>query len=306
MRYQAVNLFLDMMAAEKGAADNTLAAYRCDLKQFFEYSKIEAEQIEPKHITAFMQKLGEKCYSPRTQARKLSSLREFCRFLYIEKILQTNPAADATSPKADKPLPKFLTPRQIRLMTERAKQYSDPSMRRIGVMISLMFAAGLRVSELVSLAENAVNHDKKQVRVHGKGSKERIVPVADFALRELNDYALYRDNFITRKQNDIWLFPAKRGLTGHISRTTFYSCLKQLAIDCDLNPKLVSPHALRHSFATNLINHGADLRAVQKMLGHESIATTEIYTHITSQQLMAKVCRSHPLAQHHLQEISHE
>lgn len=306
MKQKAVDLFLDMMAAEKGAADNTLAAYRRDLRQFFKFSNINAEDIKPAHITAYIQNLGEQYFTPKTQARKLSALREFCRFLYIEKILPDNPAADASTPKQDKSLPKFLTPKQVKMLTERAKEHTDPSMRRIGTMISLMFAAGLRVSELVSLPENAVNHDKKQILIHGKGNKERIVPVAAFALDELNDYALYREDFIAKGETGNWLFPAKRGASGHISRSTFFQQLKKLAIECDLNPKLVSPHTLRHSFATNLLNHGADLRAVQKMLGHESIATTEIYTHITSSQLMEKVRRAHPLNRYHLEDIAHE
>jgi integrase/recombinase XerD len=163
-------------------------------------------------------------------------------------------------------------------------------------MITLMFATGLRVSELVSLSQTAVNHDKKLLCVRGKGNKERLVPVSDVALAALDDYETYRGEFMREGARSLWLFPAKRGDSGHLSRSTFFSQLKALARECGLNDTLISPHTLRHSFATTLLNHDADLRSVQKMLGHESIATTQIYTHITSEKLLQSVRARHPLA----------
>jgi integrase/recombinase XerD len=294
-----------MMAAEKGAAELTLQAYRRDLKQFFSFFPIEASQIRSEHLSAYMQKLGSLAYAPKSQARKLSVLREFCRFLYIEKILSENPAAGLISPKQEKPLPSFLRADQVQKLIETAQNHNTPSLRRIGVMIGLMFATGLRVSELVSLPETAVNHDKKQLIVHGKGSKDRIVPVSDSALRLLNDYNTYRHLFTTPQKITHWLFPSKRGQTGHITRTSFFKELKLLAAEAGLNPDVISPHTLRHAFATNLLDHQADLRSVQKMLGHESIATTQIYTHVTSTNLLEQVRQKHPLSHHRLKESGH-
>lgn len=287
--------FLDMMAAEKGVAVNTLAAYKRDICQFFEVCRVEPQNINEQNISAFMQFLGAHYYAPKTQARKLSALREFCRFLFSEKILKENPSVNISSPKQEKPLPKFLTPNQISLLITQAQNHSNPAIKRIGVMIELMFATGLRVSELVSLPERAVNFDKRQVMVKGKGSKERIVPISPKALNSLKIYGQYRQLFCKNGKTSPWLFPSKSAQSGHITRDAFFKQLKQLALECNLNAQLISPHTLRHSFATNLLNHHADLRSVQKMLGHENIATTEIYTHITSDKLMETVRQKHPL-----------
>lgn len=284
-----------MMAAEKGAADNTLAAYRRDINQFFAMTGVDVEQISSEDVAFYVGKMGEKAFAPKTQARKLSALREFCRFLFSEKILKDNPTANILTPKQEKPLPKFLTPLQICQLIKQAQNHKSIPVKRIGVMIQLMFATGLRVSELVSLPERAVNFDKKQVMVKGKGSKERIVPISIQALNSLKTYGQYRQLFCKNGKTSQWLFPSKSAQSGHITRDTFFKQLKQLALECDLDARLISPHTLRHSFATNLLNHHADLRSVQKMLGHENIATTEIYTHITSDKLMETVRQKHPL-----------
>ncbi len=296
MDIRHINLFLDMMAAEKGAAMNTLAAYRRDLKQFMNFCDVGAEGLTKEHISAFLHYLNnEEHYSPRSQARKLSAIRDFCAYLFSEKIITDNPAAHISTPKTGKGLPKFLTPAQVTLLQEKAASHSTPALRRIGVMITLMFACGLRVSELISLKSTAVNFDAKQIRVCGKGNKERIVPVAKEAVEALHDYAFYRSDFIAEGQKSPWLFPSLRSAEGHLTRGLFFKQLKKLAAECGISPSLISPHVLRHSFATNLINHDADLRSVQKMLGHENIATTEIYTHITPSRLLQTVFEKHPL-----------
>lgn len=304
MSQKIINLFLDMMSAERGAAENTLCSYRHDLEQFFQITKIDAAQIKQAQIQLYLQKLKERSYAPRTQARKLSALKEFCKFLYTEDILNENPTLNISVPKLDKPLPKFQTPEQIRCLIDRAVSHGTPAFKRIAVMISLMFATGLRISELVALKENAVNHDKRQVCIRGKGNKERIVPVAKSVLKDLADYASYRNFFIGKNKTSIWLFPSKRG--GHIDRSSFAKTLKQLAKECDMNLSTVSPHTLRHSFATNLLNHDADLRSVQEMLGHKSINTTEIYTHVSTSHLLAEVCQNHPLNKFHPENHEHE
>lgn len=305
MPRNVLELFLDMMTAEKGAAQNTVAAYRRDITQFLEHIKKDLTEITSEDISGFINFLGEEFYSPKSQARKLSALKEFCRFLYIEKIIGNNPSANILTPKQEKPLPKFLTPKQIEILKNAASSHQNLNLKRSGVMIGLMFATGLRVSELISLTENSVNHDKKLITVRGKGNKERIVPVSWACLQELNDYEQYRDHFISKGKTSVWLFPAKKGSSGHLARSTFFKHLKQLATECDLNPDIISPHTLRHSFATNLLNHDADLRSVQKMLGHENISTTEIYTHITSERLIRNVQENHPLSHFKLPEIKH-
>ena len=166
-------------------------------------------------------------------------------------------------------------------------------------MLELMYASGLRVSELVSLPENCINFDRRQVFVRGKGSKERVVPVAPAAIQAVFDYLEQRDCFIREGRRSIWLFPSKSSRSGHISRNTFFKRLKELAVKAGIYPSRVTPHVLRHSFATHLLNHNADLRSVQKMLGHESINTTEIYTHILSDKLLETVQKLHPLAGKH-------
>ncbi len=288
--------FLDMMAAEKGAADNTLAAYRRDINQFFAITGVDVEQISSEDVAFYVGKMGEKAFAPKTQARKLSALREFCRFLFSEKILKDNPTANILTPKQEKPLPKFLTPLQICQLIKQAQNHKSIPVKRIGVMIQLMFATGLRVSELVSLPENAINYDKLQLNVRGKGSKERLIPISQSAKDAVLEYTnKSRDKFIAKGKKSPWLFPSKTAADGHITRDAFFKELKKLAAECGFDIRLISPHTLRHSFATNLINHQADLRSVQKMLGHENVATTEIYTHITSQKLMETVKQKHPL-----------
>lgn len=295
MSGHVLDLFLDMMAAEKGSSQRTLEAYESDLRQFLEICACEPKDISAKHISAYVQELGARFYTPKSQARKLSAVRDFCRFLFTENVIHDNPSLEATTPKQEKPLPKFLTAVQIRQLGEQAFSHKKNAYKRIGVMIKLMFATGLRVSELVGLTCNAINFDKKLVSVLGKGSKERLVPVSDEALSAILEYEQYRAEFAPKGKNSDKLFPSKTAASGHITRDMFFKTLKQLALECGFDARLVSPHTLRHSFATILINNDADLRSVQKMLGHENITTTEIYTHITKEKLLQTAREKHPM-----------
>ena len=200
-------------------------------------------------------------------------------------------------PKAEKPLPKFLSVADIEKMIETAQNKPSYQMQRVAVMIELMYACGLRVSELIGLPENCINFDKKQIMVRGKGNKERLIPIASKAVSSVEDYLrYYREQFIKEGRKSIWLFPSKTSKSGHMTKDAFYKDLKVLAAQSGISPKLVSPHVLRHSFATHLLQRGADLRSVQKMLGHADISTTEIYTHIMSEELMERVVANHPLS----------
>lgn len=284
-----------MMAAEKGAAANTLAAYERDLNQFVMFCGDAWQKICPQDVAAFIRDLTARGMSARTIARKLSALREFFKFLFSENEITENPTLNLISPKREKPLPKFLSEEELKSLIAAAAKKQNPHQRRIAVMIELMYACGLRVSELVGLPENCINFDKKQLLVRGKGSKERLIPVAESALEQVKDYLTYRDWFLKKGRKSVWLFPSKTSASGHLTRDMFFKQLKDLAREVGIEAKRISPHVLRHSFATHLLNHDADLRAVQKMLGHEDIATTEIYTHILSADLIKKVQKIHPL-----------
>ena len=294
-----VDNFLQMMAAEKGAAQNTIAAYERDLRQFLKFENfIDKSELTKSSIEKFVRDLYSRGFAQKSIARKLSAVKEFCKFLYSEKIIDDNPAQNILSPKQEKPLPKFLTADEIKLLIDTATMSEDYRIQRIAVMIELMYATGLRVSELVALPNNALNYSKGLVTVLGKGSKERTVPIAEHTLLTLQKHKNLRAYFIKKHADSPFLFPSLTAVDGHLTRDAFYKDLKKLAIRCNIEPKRISPHVLRHSFATHLLNNDADLRSVQKMLGHENITTTEIYTHITSQKLMHTVCTKHPLARY--------
>lgn len=289
-----IRLFLNMEAAEKGASPNTLAAYRRDLEQFSKYVGGQLLSVKPEKISAFIADLNQRGFSSKTVARKLSAIREFYKFLYIEKETSDNFAANIRPPRQEKPLPKFLTENEIKRLIAVAEEGKTFGGRRLSAMLKLMYVSGLRVSELVGLSLNSINFAEKHVVVFGKGSKERIVPVAAAALREIDNYKKFRLLYLNG-QTSPWLFPSLRAAVGHITRDSFFKNLKSLAVKAGISPSKISPHVLRHSFATHLLDHKVDLRSVQKMLGHEDISTTEIYTHIVSEKLREEVRNSHPL-----------
>ncbi|MFV0625923.1 MAG: site-specific tyrosine recombinase/integron integrase [Alphaproteobacteria bacterium] len=297
MNENLIKIFLEMLSAEKGASPNTLLAYESDMKQFFEIiDEEDVKKISKEDLSDYVQELSEYDFSSKSIARKISTIREFFKFLFSEKEILENPAMNMTTPKLDKNLPKFLTQQEMKEMIEFSRSENDVSHRRMAVMLELMYACGLRVSELVGLPENAINFDKKQILVKGKGSKERIIPVATSALDAVLEYLKFRDCFIKEGRRSIWMFPSIRSRSGHITRDAFFKNIKKIAVLMGISPSRVSPHVLRHSFATHLLNNDADLRSVQKMLGHEDISTTQIYTHIVSERLMEIVKSKHPLA----------
>ena len=189
-----------------------------------------------------------------------------------------------------------MTEAEIKLLIETVGEDKSFSGRRLIAMLKLMYACGLRVSELVALPENCINFERGQILIFGKGSKERIVPVAPAAMEEIVEYIEFRKMYLNGRKSP-WLFPSLHATGGHITRDGFFKNLKSLAVKAGISPQKISPHVLRHSFATHLLSHKVDLRSLQKMLGHEDISTTEIYTHIVSEQLREEVRRNHPLAQ---------
>ena len=276
--------FLEVMSVERGASKNTLESYKRDLEDFSENIK-NIESCTEADIEKYLRGLSKKSFAPRSVARKLSSLKQFFMYLYTEKIRPDNPTANVEAPKLGKSLPKFLTVEEVgKLLDEAAKD------KRINAMLEILYASGLRVSELIALKKNSVRSENGDfyLFVKGKGNKERIVPLGSKAIAALNDY-------LAEAKPEIWLFPSGKD---HITRQRFGQLLKELAINAGIDRKKVSPHVLRHSFASHLLENGADLRLVQELLGHEQIATTQIYTHIQSKKLQELVNSKHPLAKY--------
>ncbi len=294
--------FLDAKAVEDGASLNTLISYRNDIKQFLELiSPQKITDVTTEDIECSLKELKERGNTAKTLSRKISCIREFFKFLQSENIIKESPANKLITPKIGKALPDFLTKEDIEKICMAAKSKRSFPFMRMHVMIELMYVAGLRVSELVSLPENAINYDMQQVLIHGKGNKERIVPVTKEVIRDILNYVEIRDGFMgTRKSN--WMFPSEKSLSGHITRDGFFKNLKKIAFEAGIPPEKVHPHILRHSFATRLVNNQVDLRSIQKMLGHENIVTTEIYTHITTEKLIKEVKTRHPLTQQHKED----
>lgn len=286
-----------MMMAEVGASVNTLNAYKNDLEQFDEVCKSDVVKAKSQDITDYLSWLNKEGYAAKTVARKISVLRDFYKFLFSEKKITESPMTRISSPKVSKSLPKFLTKEEIFKIIETAQSKDSVSGQRMATMLVLMYACGLRVSELVCLSENCINFDKKQILVRGKGNKERLLPVASYAIESIKKYLKIRDEFIREGRKSMWLFPSLRSRLGHLTRDAFAKDLQKLAIEAGIDPLKVSPHVLRHSFATHLLHGGADLRSVQKLLGHADIATTEIYTHILPETLIKTVMEKHPLGQ---------
>lgn len=290
-----IKSFLDAKIVESGASESTVEAYRrdlCQLEEFAAPQELSSLQIED--LEKYLAYLKENGSRSKTVSRKISCIREFYKFLQNERIITKNPSIKLKNPKIEKRLPEFLLPEEIGRLCVAANCGQNFSLMRMGVMIRLMYSTGLRVSELVSLPENAINYDLSQIIILGKGSKERIVPITKSVAKEVLLYSEYRKEFIGSRKNK-WLFPSIRSQSGHITRDGFFKNLKKIAVLAGISPEKVHPHVLRHSFATKLINSNVDLRSIQKLLGHEHIATTEIYTHITTENLIKEVRSKHPL-----------
>jgi integrase/recombinase XerD len=300
----AAEAFLEMMAAERGAADNTLNAYRHDLadaEAFLKRRRATLATAATADLRGYMKALAGRGWAPRTAARRLSALRQFFRFLLDDGRRADDPTAALDSPRLGRPLPKPLGEGQVTALIETAGRRTGPEGRRLAALLELLYATGMRVSELVALPLAAVTRDTRAIAVRGKGGKERLVPLGAPALRALAAYRDVRAGFLPpakkggRPAESRFLFPS-RGRAGHLTRHRLGQLLKGLAREAGIDPAQVSPHVLRHAFATHLLDHGADLRSVQKMLGHADIATTQIYTHVVKERLTRTVGEHHPLA----------
>lgn len=293
-----VELFLDMMLAERNAAANTRAAYRRDLADaahFFTGQNVALEAASEDDVRGYI--LSLRAAAPRTQARRLSALRQYYRFLASEKLRLEDPTRNIDAPRLGRSLPKYLSEDEVLSLLKVLKKMPGADGARLRALLELLYAAGLRVSELVGLSVGAVLFDRGLVQVKGKGGKERMVPLGDPAVEAVRAWLPFRKETLGEKRSSPFLFPSLTSKTGFLTRQRFFQILKGIGIRAGIEPERLSPHVLRHAFATHLIEHGADLRSVQTMLGHADIATTQIYTHVATDRLTKTVVDHHPLAQ---------
>lgn len=299
-----LDLFLEMMGAERGAAHNTLQSYQRDLSDFLESLKVRGETSSsagPEDISAFLESLGSRGLAPSTCARRLSSIRQFFRFLYADGLRGDDPAANIESPKQGRPLPKILSIKEVdkllgaaeRLVADAGSAQKVKALR-LQCLMEVLYATGLRVSELVGLPRCVLHAGERVLTIKGKGGRERIVVLSDAASDTVAAYleAQEREGHSSSK----WLFPS-RGQGGHLTRQRFAQELKMIADKAGIASARVSPHVLRHAFASHLLERGAELRAVQQLLGHADISTTQIYTHVLEDRLRNLVHDHHPLSQ---------
>ena len=299
-------LFLDMLAAERGAGKNTLAAYGRDLADFSDYLAEVGRAVATAttdDVRDYLGVLAKRRMQPATVARRLSAIRQLYRFLYAEGQRRDDPAAVLEGPKRSRTLPKTLSLAEVDRLLRVAGQFDSDaplSVRlraaRLSCLVELLYATGLRVSELVALPASAARRDARVIVVRGKGNKERLVPLNDAAKLTMAEYLglLSQSGSGGKEVGSKWLFPSF-GDSGHLTRQHFARELKALAAAAGLRPVQLSPHVLRHAFASHLLHNGADLRVVQTLLGHADISTTQIYTHVLEERLKSLVRDLHPL-----------
>ncbi len=299
-----IESFLEMLASERGVSSNTISAYRRDLLDFagFIGRGTALSQASRTDVETYLQSLSDAGLSASTAQRRLSGLRQFFQFLVSDQRRTDNPTSIVEGPKKGRSLPKLLSEEDVTKLLSAASKQPGPEGVRITCLLEVLYASGLRVSELVGLPLSAVRRQDRIIFVTGKGGRERMVPLSPTALSAIENYLTVRPQFVekaglskSKRPVEYWLFPS-RGAQGHLTRQRFAQQLKDLAMKAGIDPAALSPHTLRHAFATHLLSHGADLRSVQKMLGHADISTTQIYTHIQEQRLNQLVKENHPLA----------
>jgi integrase/recombinase XerD len=303
-----VGRFIEMLSAEKGAADNTRQAYIRDLDDFvgFLLSRRQKALTDavPADISAYLRAAAAAGLAPSSRARRLSAIRQLFKFLAAEGLIADNPAGRLAGPKRARPLPRTLSTAEVERLIETARLRIEPSKGRERVralrlyaLIEMLYATGMRVSELVTLPRSVVRGDARVLFIKGKGGRERMVPLNSAAQAALERYLnVGFEDGVAPMLRTKWLF-ASRGAEGHLTRQRLGQELKALATEARLDPYRVSPHVLRHAFASHLLDRGADLRSVQQLLGHADISTTQIYTHVLEERLKQVVFEHHPLAQ---------
>ena len=301
--------FLEMMAVERGASPNTLDAYRRDLSEFLHHLEQAAPhrlaETSTTDIETYTQGLASAGLAPATRGRKLSAVRQFFKFLHAEAVIDEDPTATIAGPRRGRPLPRILSVAEVDrlLATARARLEGTKGREhlrslRLYCLIEVLYATGMRVSELVGLPRSVLAGDRRMLVIRGKGGRERLVPLNAPARAALDDYLALAEaggEGLSRALTSKWLFPSASA-EGHLTRQRFAQDLKDLSEEAGIDRGRVSPHVLRHAFASHLLDRGADLRAVQQLLGHADISTTEIYTHVLEERLKSLVNEHHPLA----------
>ncbi len=291
--------FLEMLQVERGASANTVDAYRRDLltlHNFLSKRRRALADAQPDDLQLALRTLAKSAtVAAASQARHLSAWRQFYKFLLGLGKIKVDPMAALTGPKLPRRLPNYLTTEQMQQLLTAVLADRSPEGKRLACLFEILYAAGLRVSELVSLPLAAVTRGQQWIKIRGKGNKERAVPLTPAAAVAIAEYLAVRDGFLKNAQPSAYLFPTRAG-QGYLTRQRFAQLLKELASKAGLPKAALSPHVVRHAFATHLLEGGMDLRSLQQMLGHADIATTQIYTHIGEQRLQSTVANFHPLA----------
>ena len=284
-----IERFEEMIVGEKNLSLQSLSSYRSDVKEFLKFTENRYD-VSSEVIQDYIEYLNSKNSKQSSIMRKVSSLRQFFLFLLDEKVISKNPMLDIKLKTKNKPLPRVLSEDEINLLLS---YFESKSNHKLEVMLHILYGAGLRVSELVSLTKDSIIFDEETKRyillVRGKGNKERIVPLNQFAIEAIRNYLLDQDPKFKSNQ---FLFPS-HSKEGHMTRQGFAKLLKEIAIEVGISPQKISPHVIRHAFATHLLSHGADLLSIQKLLGHKDISTTQIYTHISNEKIK-KLVESNP------------
>jgi integrase/recombinase XerD len=297
--------FLEALGAERGAAQNTLSAYRRDLEHFQQWLKkfdASPETAARKEIEGYLAALEADGFAPATRSRRLSAIRQFYRFALSEAWRSDDPAGRISGPRPARKLPGTLSVAEVDRLLDAARlgRNGEAGRAQLQCLMELLYATGLRVTELVSLPAASVRGNPRMLMVTGKGGRDRMVPLSDPARDALAEWLEIRDAAEAERRRtgarpSPWLFPSRAKL-GHLTRIGFYHALKTLAVTAGLDPGEISPHTLRHAFATHLLANGADLRSIQQLLGHADVSTTEVYTHVLDERLKALVLDHHPLA----------
>jgi integrase/recombinase XerD len=297
-----VESFIKYLTVEKGFSENTAMAYRNDLCQLADFAEEEANKhgampawgsFGRQGMLSYMLSLKEKAYAATTAARKVAAARSFFGFMVADGNIREDPTANITSPRVGKSLPKPLSLSQVRLLLEQPAKLDTPEAKRDEAMLQLLYASGMRVSELVGLNTDSVSLERREVRCFGKGKKERFIPIHDRAAESVSRYLAESRPHLVHHRAEAGLFLNRRG--ERLTRQGLWQILKGYAKSAELSTN-ITPHTLRHSFATHMLSGGADLRSVQELLGHANISTTQVYTHLTSEHVRQTYERSHPRA----------
>tara|TARA_B110000093_G_scaffold66597_1_gene72367 strand:+ start:1 stop:918 length:918 start_codon:yes stop_codon:yes gene_type:complete len=294
-----ISNFLEMIVIERGLAKNTASSYKNDLNQLNEFctkKNLSILKINEKKLEDYLSKFIDQGFEKSSLARKISTYSQFFDFLAVEKIIKNNPIKNIKQPKLDSKLPVIISIKDIQNLISYSRQDASNLGKRLNCMIEIMYASGIRVSELVTMTLASLYQDKNFIIISGKGNKERLIPISKDTQNTINNYLKIRKFFFNKNKEVKWLFPSKQSKIGHITRQRFSQLLSLLAGKADLQIKKISPHKLRHAFASHLLANGADLRSLQQMLGHEDISTTQIYTHILDERLKQIVKDKHPLS----------